>query len=172
MKLGIVIYSDHDETVWNAFRLGNFSLNEKEQIVLNQYSNIKTRIYFILQLGYFKAKQQFFKFNFEDVAKDIEFIFTNYVNNTKPSLSGCISRDYLRMQKQDILKLFNYHESLDHHLKAIRELSRSKTRPSLKYFNELCAIKARVMCGEKDVDTNSLFNYVSNNKYKFLANNL
>ena len=32
MKLGIVIYSDHPETVWNAFRLANFSLNNKDQV--------------------------------------------------------------------------------------------------------------------------------------------
>ena len=31
MKLGIVITSNHSETVWNAFRLGNFSLNEHDQ---------------------------------------------------------------------------------------------------------------------------------------------
>ncbi len=32
MKLGIVIYSDHPETVWNAFRLANFSLNKKDEV--------------------------------------------------------------------------------------------------------------------------------------------
>ena len=32
MKLGIVIYSDEPETVWNAFRLGNFSLKEKDMV--------------------------------------------------------------------------------------------------------------------------------------------
>lgn len=32
MKLAIVIYSDHPETVWNAFRLANFSLNNKDQV--------------------------------------------------------------------------------------------------------------------------------------------
>ena len=32
MKLGIVIYSNHPETVWNAFRLANFSLNKKDQV--------------------------------------------------------------------------------------------------------------------------------------------
>ena len=30
MKLGIVISSNHPETVWNAFRLGNFSLKEND----------------------------------------------------------------------------------------------------------------------------------------------
>ena len=32
MKLGIVIYSDHPETVWNAFRLANFSLNKTDTV--------------------------------------------------------------------------------------------------------------------------------------------
>lgn len=32
MKLGIVIYSDDSETVWNAFRFGNFALNQKDEV--------------------------------------------------------------------------------------------------------------------------------------------
>ncbi len=32
MNLGIVIYSNDPETVWNAFRLGNFSLNEGDMV--------------------------------------------------------------------------------------------------------------------------------------------
>ena len=32
MKLGIVIYSNDPETVWNAFRLGVFSLKEKDKV--------------------------------------------------------------------------------------------------------------------------------------------
>jgi uncharacterized protein involved in oxidation of intracellular sulfur len=32
MKLGIVIYSNDPETVWNAFRLGVFSLKEKDEV--------------------------------------------------------------------------------------------------------------------------------------------
>ena len=32
MKLGIVIYSNNAETVWNAFRLGNFSLDKGDQV--------------------------------------------------------------------------------------------------------------------------------------------
>ena len=31
MKLGIIIYSNDPETVWNAFRLGVFSLKEKDE---------------------------------------------------------------------------------------------------------------------------------------------
>ena len=32
MKLGIVIYSNDTETVWNAFRLGVFSLQKGDQV--------------------------------------------------------------------------------------------------------------------------------------------
>ena len=32
MKLGIVIYSNDPETVWNAFRLANFSVNNKDEV--------------------------------------------------------------------------------------------------------------------------------------------
>jgi uncharacterized protein involved in oxidation of intracellular sulfur len=32
LKLGIVIYSNDAETVWNAFRLGNFALMEGDEV--------------------------------------------------------------------------------------------------------------------------------------------
>jgi len=32
MKIGIVIYSNDPETVWNAFRFGNFALNEGDGV--------------------------------------------------------------------------------------------------------------------------------------------
>jgi len=32
MKLGIVIYSDDAETVWNAFRLGVFALKKGDSV--------------------------------------------------------------------------------------------------------------------------------------------
>lgn len=32
MKLGIIIYSDDSETVWNAFRLGNYALKENDKV--------------------------------------------------------------------------------------------------------------------------------------------
>lgn len=32
MKLGIIIYSNDPETVWNAFRFGNFAIKEGEEV--------------------------------------------------------------------------------------------------------------------------------------------
>ncbi len=34
MKIGIVVYSNDSETVWNAFRFANFALNEGDEINL------------------------------------------------------------------------------------------------------------------------------------------
>jgi sulfur relay (sulfurtransferase) complex TusBCD TusD component (DsrE family) len=34
MKIGIVIYSNDPETVWNAFRFGNFALNAGDEVRL------------------------------------------------------------------------------------------------------------------------------------------
>jgi uncharacterized protein involved in oxidation of intracellular sulfur len=32
MKIGIIIYSNDSETVWNAFRFANFALNEGDEL--------------------------------------------------------------------------------------------------------------------------------------------
>lgn len=34
MRLGIVIYSSHAETVWNAFRLGLFSVKQSDSVTI------------------------------------------------------------------------------------------------------------------------------------------
>ncbi len=86
-----------------------FTLSKTEQVVLDKHTNTKTRVYFILQLGYFKAKQQFFNFSFEDVSDDVQFIFNAYYNEAESGrLSGGISRDYARIQRQAIMTLYGY----------------------------------------------------------------
>ncbi len=84
--------------------------NKSEQIALDQNASIRTRVYFILQLGYFKATQQFFNCNFEDVNEDTQFILRTFCNEAELVLSGRISRDSIRTQKQTILALFNYRD--------------------------------------------------------------
>jgi sulfur relay (sulfurtransferase) complex TusBCD TusD component (DsrE family) len=36
LKLGLVIYSNDSEIVWNAFRFGNFALNQKDEVSVFQ----------------------------------------------------------------------------------------------------------------------------------------
>lgn len=56
MKLGIVISSNDAELVWNAFRLANFSLGEKDTVSIFllakgvEYENLSNEKYNILEL--------------------------------------------------------------------------------------------------------------------------
>ncbi len=86
------------------------AMNQIELDALSHYSTTKTRVSFILQLAYFKAKHQFFTFKFEDVRDDVEYILSNFFEVTGLVLLGTISRQCISLQKQAILKLFNYQD--------------------------------------------------------------
>ncbi|OGF53496.1 MAG: sulfur reduction protein DsrE [Candidatus Firestonebacteria bacterium RIFOXYC2_FULL_39_67] len=57
MKLGIVIYSNEAEVVWNAFRLANFSLGEKDTVNVFllakgvEYESLSNEKYNIVELA-------------------------------------------------------------------------------------------------------------------------
>ena len=86
-----------------------FSLNKDERCLLRSFSNTKVRLYFILQLGYFKATQQFFTFNFEDVKADVRFVLQTCLHvNGHVKLRGNISRKSNQKQREYILKFFCY----------------------------------------------------------------
>lgn len=55
-----------------------FEMNQAELDALNQFGTIKTKVSFILQLAYFKAKNQFFTFTFDEVQSDVEYILTKF----------------------------------------------------------------------------------------------
>ena len=55
-----------------------FSLSPRETTAIGQLHSIKSRIYSILQLGYFKARHLFFVFGFSAVAADMQYIQARY----------------------------------------------------------------------------------------------
>ena len=87
-----------------------FAMNKAELDALNQYSAAKTRIYFVLQLAYFKAKHQFFTFKFEDVRNDIKYILSNVLKIANIALPESITRQTLNQQRLVILNLFDTHD--------------------------------------------------------------
>ena len=52
-----------------------FDLSEVEQQKMLNYRTPLSRLYFILQLGYFKAKQQFYVFGLNQVTADRDYLF-------------------------------------------------------------------------------------------------
>ena len=92
-----------------------FSLSSKELVSLEQLHSIKSRIYFILQLGYFKARNLFFIFSLEDVSEDARYIiavlFTSRSVQYFPNFQFVdfeITKVTRLKQQGLILKLCNY----------------------------------------------------------------
>lgn len=87
-----------------------FELSQEEEDVIDRWGTLKTKIYFILQLGYFKAKNQFFIFDFEEVTADVDYICAHLFKKKSLILQGKITRQKISQQRQAILKLFRYQE--------------------------------------------------------------
>lgn len=57
MKLGIIIYSQDAETIWNVFRLANLALTEKDEVKIFllakgvEYESLSSEKYDILKLA-------------------------------------------------------------------------------------------------------------------------
>ena len=62
-------------------RLEYFSLTGQENDFLDGLRSLISKIYFILQTGYFKARHLFFNFEFGDVPEDVAYILQNHFPN-------------------------------------------------------------------------------------------
>lgn len=54
-----------------------FEITPEDQAYLNELIDSHNKIDYLLQLGYFRAVRQFYKFKFEDVQDDVWFIINN-----------------------------------------------------------------------------------------------
>src|SRR6185312_10001287 len=84
-----------------------FELTFQEELIVKKYHTVKARIYFIRMLGYFKAKQQFYKF---DLCPDNDtlYILEKYFKGAVPVPSGKIDLKTYQKQKNDVLLLLGF----------------------------------------------------------------
>jgi hypothetical protein len=87
-----------------------FDLNKFELDMLGQFGTIKTKVYFILQLAYFKAKNQFFTFTFDDAQTDVQYVLAKFFKKSDAQFQGSITRKRINQQKQIILNMFEYQD--------------------------------------------------------------
>jgi len=84
-----------------------FALSMSEQAVLNELKTIKSKIAFILQIGYFKAQSMFFVFTANEVAADLNHVAERYFPGT--SERDCTVSKSTRLKHQAlILELCGY----------------------------------------------------------------
>lgn len=62
-------------------RLDYLSLSETERALACSRPSLHARVYCALQIGYFKAKQAFFRFTWDEVQEDCAFVLTRYFND-------------------------------------------------------------------------------------------
>jgi len=86
-----------------------FMLTTPEREQVNLLRGTSSKVYFILQLGYFKAKHLFFTFDFEDQVVDTAFVLTKYFPDKEKEELTNISRPTRQNQQQLICNLFGYH---------------------------------------------------------------
>ncbi|MEO0012914.1 MAG: hypothetical protein RLZZ535_1303, partial [Cyanobacteriota bacterium] len=85
-----------------------FTLLPKEFAAIEQLPRVRSRIYTILQLGYFKARHLFFTFSFSIVKMDLKHIQSRYFPNFQLDKLELGKVTRLNQQRL-ILKLCNYH---------------------------------------------------------------
>jgi TnpA family transposase len=79
-----------------------------EQELVHKYRSPLTKIYFILQLCYFKFKQQFFVFDISEVREDVAYLQQAYFPEQTIPTEGTISKPARLAQQKTILTLMDY----------------------------------------------------------------
>ena len=85
-----------------------FSLSQPEKDLLETFRSVKAKAYFILQLGYFKVKHQFFTFDLHEVDEDLQYILNEHFNNSELVDLSLVGKNTRLKQQQLIRELFNY----------------------------------------------------------------
>lgn len=116
-----------------------FSLTPPEKAALEQFHSIKSRIAFLLQLGYFKSHHLFFVFTLADVVEDVRYIQDQYFPHV--SLTNLDIAKMTRQKQQEvILDLFRYRSCEATHRRALTAKARQAATISAKpiyVFREL-----------------------------------
>ncbi len=85
-----------------------FTLTQPEQDVLPLFRSVASQLYFLLQLGYFKAKQLFFTFAFAEVADDVQYLIDHLVPEAQGAVLEPLTKPTILKQRDVILDLFQY----------------------------------------------------------------
>ena len=89
-------------------RVTFFTLVPEEFALMKTYRGVPSKVFFMLQLGYFKAKHQFFLFTFEEQAADTAFILKKYFPKTNRKTLVEISKPTRLNQQKKICSLYKF----------------------------------------------------------------
>jgi Domain of unknown function (DUF4158) len=89
-------------------RLEYLNLTAEEQVLMQRRSHLSDKIYYALQIGYFKAKHLFFRFTWEEVGEDTVFILQQYFPNQDNFIPKPVTKHEYYAQNYAIAAYFGY----------------------------------------------------------------
>lgn len=91
----------------DAQRLEFLALDESELALACSRQGLHAQIYCILQIAYFKAKHLFFRFGWDDVKDDCNFILSRYFHG-EPLTEQTLTKHERYVQREKICALYGY----------------------------------------------------------------
>jgi hypothetical protein len=91
----------------NDGQLDYLSLSEAELAIASSRPSLHAQAYCIRQIGYFKAKQAFFRFTWPDVEEDFAFVLGRYFHDERSECLMIADHAYYT-QRRLIAELFGY----------------------------------------------------------------
>src|ERR1700730_7772014 len=85
-----------------------FDLSPAERELVDGVSTISVAVHLVLQLGYFKAKRQFFVYTLDSVAEDVAHIVGRHFPERDMGAIKAPARSTRLEQQQNILQLLDY----------------------------------------------------------------
>jgi TnpA family transposase len=85
-----------------------FTLSQSDLEILEVFGSIKSQVYFILQLGYFRAKHLFFIFTLDEVENDFQHVIERHFNAKQIGGIKVIDKQTRLKQQRLILELHRY----------------------------------------------------------------
>ncbi|HNG93891.1 MAG TPA: Tn3 family transposase, partial [Acidobacteriota bacterium] len=104
-----------------------FSLSGVERAALDEFHSFKSKLCLVLQLGYFKARRLFFRFDLPEVEADASFIRDRYFPDFR-LLDVTVTKVTRLRQQRLILELCGYHRCLPHERRQLETKARQTAR--------------------------------------------
>jgi hypothetical protein len=91
----------------DAQRLEYLALNETELALANSRHGFHAQVHCVLQIGYFKAKHAFFRFDWNEVEDDCAFVLSRYFHGERFERKPITKHEHYT-QRGQIAELFGY----------------------------------------------------------------
>ncbi len=101
-------------------RINFFTLNPQEELILNELIYSHSKVHFILQLGYFKAKHRLFNFTAIEVIGDAHYVISKYFSKENNEFI-IPSRKIQTKNNNRILNLMGYNKTEQQAITMLRE---------------------------------------------------